>query len=199
MSDERRFIDFELRIEERQQEGDSARADWPPVLVGYAAVFNRSSLDLGGFTEEIAPGAFRATIAADDVRALVDHDPSRIIGRMSAGTLRLSEDEQGLRMEIDIPNTTVGRDLRESVTRGDIRGASFGFRTISDEWRMKDGLPHRILQEAKLRDVGPVTFPAYPDTQVAMRSLDSWKKTQDVSNGFTVRERVQKHAIAKSK
>jgi HK97 family phage prohead protease len=182
---ERRVVNVELRLEER--------GDKPPLLVGYAAVFGKKSLDLGGFTEEVAPGAFRNTIATDDIVGLVDHEPPRIIGRTSAGTLRLSEDAEGLRMEIDLPDTTIGRDLRENVRRGDIKGASFGFNTISDDWRMQDGKPHRTLLEAKLRDVGPVTFPAYPDTQVAVRSLDAWKAHQappaDPLNLFRFRQK----------
>ena len=166
--EERRFSGVSLRME-------GATAEDSGKIVGYAAVFGRSSVDLGGFTEEIAPGAFRKAIEEDDIRALVDHDSSRIVGRLSAGTLRLSEDEVGLRMEIDLPNTTVGRDLRESVERGDITGASFGFQTVSDEWRMQDGEHHRVLKDVRLFDVGPVTFPAYPDTEVATRSLSEWR------------------------
>jgi HK97 family phage prohead protease len=169
MIEERRVIECELRIEER--------ADKTPILVGYAAVFGKRSVDLGGFTEEVSPGAFAKSIRSDDVVALVDHDPSLILGRTSAKTLTLSEDENGLRMEIDLPDTTVGRDLAVSVKRGDIKGASFGFRTISDDWNTTDGKPHRTLLEAKLRDVSPVTFPAYPDTSIAMRSMEAWKSS----------------------
>lgn len=167
MIEERRVIDVELRLEER--------ADKTPVLVGYAAVFGKRSVDLGGFTEEVAPGAFSESIRSDDVVAVVDHDPSMILGRTSAKTLALSEDDNGLRMEIDLPDTSAGRDIRVSVKRGDVRGASFKFRTITDSWETRDGMAHRTLIKAKLYDVGPVTFPAYPDTQVAMRSLETWK------------------------
>lgn len=169
MRDERRYVtdDTELRVE-TTPEGESR-------IVGYAAVFGKRSVDLGGFTEEIAPGAFSRSLKDDDVAALVDHDPSRIIGRKSSGTLRLAEDRVGLRMEVDIPDTTVGRDILESIRRGDVRGQSFGFRTVSDDWRMEDGLAHRTLIEARLRDVGPVTFPAYPDTTVAVRSLEMFR------------------------
>jgi hypothetical protein len=96
-------------------------------------------------------------------------------------------------MEIDIPDTTIGRDLVVNVDRGDIKGASFGFRTISDDWKTLNGKAHRTLIEAQLRDVSPVTFPAYPDTSVAMRSLDSWKSAQSapivLSNVFMYRQR----------
>lgn len=166
MIEERRVIECELRVEQR--------ADKTPLLIGYAIVFGKRSVDLGGFTEEVAPGAFAKSMRSDDVVALVEHEPGQILGRTSAKTLTLTEDENGIRMEIDLPDTTVGRDIAVSVGRGDVKGASFGFRTISDEWQVRDGKPHRTLVEASLRDVSPVTFPAYPDTSIAMRSLGEW-------------------------
>lgn len=170
-STEKRVVDVELRAE-----GEDGKRR----LVGYAAVFNRDSSDLGGFTESIRPGAFRDAIAdGADVRALVDHDSSRILGRTLAGTLRLSEDKVGLRMEVDLPDTSVGRDIYESVTRGDISQQSFAFRTLEDEWRKKDGKHHRELVSVELFDVGPVTFPAYADTSIAARSLEEWRSEND--------------------
>ena len=126
-----RHIDFNEPIELRQLAGDHA------VLRGHAAVFydpadeGRTTYELkGGLVERIAPGAFRDSIASDqDVLALYNHNSDFPLGRQSAGTLRLAEDQRGLRFEIDLPNTTVGRDLRESVCRGDILGCSFGFRS----------------------------------------------------------------------
>ena len=168
MIEERRVIECELRVMPMPDKK-------MPILTGYAAMFGKKSVDLGGFTEEVARGAFANTIKADDVMALFDHESSMPLGRTSAGTLRLSEDEVGLKMEIDMPDTMCSRDLVESVSRGDVKGASFGFRTISDEWKMLDGMSHRMLVEVQLRDVSPVTFPAYPDTSVAMRSHDVWK------------------------
>jgi HK97 family phage prohead protease len=97
------------------------------TLVGYAAVFN-SDADIGGYwVERIMPGAFTASLKTADVRALINHDTGRVIGRVQAGTLRLAEDDKGLRVEIDVPNTTDGNDLWELVSRGDISGMSFGF------------------------------------------------------------------------
>jgi HK97 family phage prohead protease len=97
------------------------------TIAGYAAVFNDVA-DIGGsFREIIAPGAFKDTLGGD-VRALVDHDSGRVIGRSTAGTLRLNEDDKGLKVEIDLPDTSDGRDLAVSLTRGDISGMSFGFR-----------------------------------------------------------------------
>ncbi len=147
-----------------------ATDDKPAQIVGYAAVFDRVA-DLGWFKEEVAPGTFAETIAGDDIRALVDHTPSRILGRNTAGTLRLAEDKVGLRMEIDVPDTSIGADMVVSIKRGDVSGASFGFRTIDDEWSTKDGIEHRRLTKVELFDVGPVAFPAYADTEVGIRSI----------------------------
>ena len=149
-----------------------------PVVQGYAAVWDKESEDLGGFTEFVRKGAFAEAIKEkQDVRALVDHDSSRIIGRLAAGTLRLSEDDVGLRMEIDVPNTTVGRDLLENIRLRNITGASFGFslREGWDSWfEDKDGRTKRELRALNLYDVSPVTFQAYPDTDVAARCLQEW-------------------------
>ncbi|MCP4963388.1 MAG: HK97 family phage prohead protease, partial [Actinomycetia bacterium] len=130
------------------------------------------SANLGGFVEQVSPAAFTKTILEADVRALRDHNPSLLLGRTGAGTLRMSADDHGLAYEIDLPDTTEGRDTAELLRRRDLTGSSFGFRTISDEWtETGDGYPLRILHEAALRDVGPVTFPAYPDSGAALRSL----------------------------
>lgn len=139
---------------------------------GYGAVFNKASVNLGGFIEQVAPGAFKRTIKNDDVLALFNHNRDQFLGRSKAGTLRLSEDKHGLIYEIDLPDTTVGRDLAHLLERGDVRGSSFGFRTIKDSWgETESGYPLRSLEEVLLHDVGPVVNPAYPDTSAAMRSL----------------------------
>ena len=151
---------------ELREEGDTLTA------IGYAAVFDKLSQNLGGFVERIAPGAFRSTLKQADVRALYNHEPDHLLGRSAAGTLRMVEDDKGLRYEVDLPNTTLGRDVAELLRRGDISGSSFGFRTISDEWsETEDGYPLRTLTETALRDVGPVTFPAYSDTEASLRAL----------------------------
>lgn len=142
------------------------------TAVGYAAVFHRLSQNLGGFVEQVAPGAFAKTITEQDVRALFNHDQNRVLGRMGAGTLRLAEDGTGLAYEIDLPDTTDGRDLAALLERGDIIGSSFGFRAIEDDWsETEDGFPLRTLRQVSARDVGPVTFPAYTDSTAAIRSL----------------------------
>jgi HK97 family phage prohead protease len=151
---------------ELREEGDTLTA------VGYAATFDRFSQNLGGFVEQIRSNAFVSTLKQADVRALFNHEPDHLLGRSTTGTLRLSEDDHGLHYEVDLPNTTLGRDVAELLRRGDISGSSFGFRTISDEWgETDDGYPLRTLTEVALRDVGPVTFPAYTSTEASLRSL----------------------------
>jgi len=153
----------------------SFRNEGPRIVAeGYAAKFERDSQVLGNFVERIAPGAFKKTIKEADVRALFNHDPSLLLGRNKAGTLRMEEDSTGLRYEVDLPDTTVGRDVAVLLERGDITGSSFGFRVISDDWdydARDDGLPQRTLREVALVDVSPVTYPAYLDTDSGLRSL----------------------------
>jgi HK97 family phage prohead protease len=142
----------------------------PGTIVGYGALFNVLSCDLGGFYERIAPGAFTPCLT-QDVRALVNHDANELIGRTAAGTMRLAEDELGLRDEIDLPATTCGRDVAENVRLGNISGQSFSFIVDVDEWDWSGATPVRTIRRFKqIYDVGPVTFPAYEQTSAAMRS-----------------------------
>jgi HK97 family phage prohead protease len=160
---ERRIMPVgELRVE-----GD----DESRKIVGYAAVFNQLSSELWGFREKIAPGAFGKTIQESDVRALFNHDPNFVLGRSKAGTLDLAEDEIGLAIEIEPPDTQFANDLITSIDRGDVTQMSFGFRTITDEWQTVEEEQIRTLKEVELFDVSPVTFPAYPQTTVGLRSL----------------------------
>ena len=152
-----------------------------PVIVGYAAVFDAPSLvlaDFGGkFREYVAPGAFKKTLSdGADVRALVNHNPDYVLGRTKSGTLKLSEDAHGLRMEIQTPETRWAQDLLTTMQRGDIDGSSFGFRAVRDRWgtgKLPDGeeIDERHVLEAQLFDVSVVTFPAYPQTESQVRSL----------------------------
>lgn len=149
------------------------------ILEGHAAVFNKVSRNLGGFVEQVAPDAFAQTLAeGPDVRALFNHDPSLILGRTTAGTVRLATDESGLYYSVDVPDTSVGRDLAISIERGDITQSSFGFYVNRDAWtQTNDGFPLRTLEAVDLNDgdVSPVTYPAYPQTDSglgeAVRSL----------------------------
>lgn len=145
----------------------------PGTMVGYALKFNTLSQNLGGFVETIAPGAVDKSLADGlDVLARYNHEDNMLLGRTSSGTLRLSVDETGLMYEVDLPNTTVGRDIAELAARGDVYQSSFAFMTIDDEWGYTDqGFPLRTLNSVRLVDVAPVNTPAYLDTSSAMRSL----------------------------
>ena len=171
---EKRIYDVELEV--RADEGGQ-----PSKIVGHAAVFNSLSVDLGGFREQIAPGAFANAIKeGDDVRALWNHDPNLVLGR-TPKTLKLAEDDTGLRMEIDLEGAPDHvRDLTKSITRGDVSQASFAFNLRSkdgDKWHEDDdGATIRTLVDLRLSDVSPVTYPAYPDTAVATRSLEQFRE-----------------------
>lgn len=142
------------------------------TLHGYAAVFD-SYTDIGGWwTERVAPGAFADTIGGD-IRALVDHDWGRIIGRTKSGTLRLTEDAKGLKVEVDVPNTSDGNDLWELVERGDVSGMSFGFRVTKQSWDETGDTPIRTIEAVELFEVSAVGFPAYDDTSIGKRDLEA--------------------------
>ena len=161
---------FKLK-ELRSVENDGQRQ-----IVGHAAVFNQLSENLGGFRERIFQGAFKKTIQEADVRGLMNHDKNLILGRTKSGTLRLREDDVGLWFEIDTPNTSYANDLHVSIDRGDIDQASFSFSIIRgeiDENEKSGDLRIYNLREAQLYDVSPVTFPAYPQTDVSANSLNN--------------------------
>lgn len=141
-------------------------------IIGHAAIFNSLSVEMWGFKERIMPGAFKRTLSEDaDVRALVNHNPSLILGRSKAGTLTLREDEQGLLSTIDPPDTTAAKDIIESIGRGDVDGMSIGFRSVDERWIKEDGMNVRELTDVDLFDVSVVTYPAYPATEVLFRSM----------------------------
>lgn len=145
----------------------------PGTLQGYAAVFNKLSQNLGGFVERVDPVAFNKSLAdAVPVFARFNHEDSGLLGTTEAETLRLVADGTGLHYEVDLPDTSVGRDVRALAERGDLRHSSFAFRTISDEWGETDqGVPLRTLTGVQLVDVAPVVNPAYRDTTTGLRSF----------------------------
>ncbi len=139
-----------------------------PMIVGYAATSGLATLQ----SEQIDPGAFTKTISEADVRALGNHDADWLLGRMKAGTLRMASDATGLRYEIDVNESDPdGQRALAKVRRGDWDGSSFSYRAIRDEWDWSAEPRRRRLLEAALIDVGPVTFPAYPDSSAAARAL----------------------------
>lgn len=173
MNFERR--DFESTPELRM-DGEATK------ISGYAAVFNQFSHDLGGFKEKIAPGAFTRVLGSNpNILGLFNHDMDNLLASTAAGTLRMEEDGRGLRYEFDLDTTDPDHQrVIAKVRRGDLRGSSFAFKTNpkTDEWTT-DGrnYPVRIVHEVSaLRDVGPVTAPAYGQTEgkgkaLALRSL----------------------------
>jgi uncharacterized protein len=140
-------------------------------LEGYAAVFG-SPATIGNFRETILPGAFRASLATNgDILALVDHSPERLLARTASGTLRLAEDARGLAFAIDVPDTSLGRDVLAMAERGDLGGASIGFRVKDEAWPSRD---RRELRAVDLVEVSVVhAFPAYAATSVTARSRQS--------------------------
>ena len=148
--------------------------DEPLKLRGYAIVYNALSEPLYGdlFRERINRGAFTKSLLENDQVCLWGHDTRYVLGRKSAGTLILREDEKGLYFEAELPNTTWARDLKESVNRGDIKQMSFGFKVKDDEWIDDEdiikeyGMPIREVKEIVLHEISLVTFPAYPQTNV---------------------------------
>lgn len=138
-------------------------------LTGYAAVFNQETR-IADFQEVIAPGAFGASLRVNpDILALVDHDHSRVLARTKSGTLRLAEDERGLRFEVDVPDTSLGRDILALATRGDVGGMSFGF-SVPEGGESWQG-DKRELRRVTLHEISVVqSFPAYGGTTVQARS-----------------------------
>jgi len=176
----------DFAFEEENELIVESRADGRAAIIGYAAVYNRLSLDLGGFREEILPGAFDKILnrqrGKGDVVALFNHDSNIVLGRSSSGTLELSSDEKGLKYVVTPPVSRA--DVLELIQRRDVRGSSFAFTVEpkNESFRTgEDGKAIRQIREVSgLYDVGPVLNPAYPATSasVAMRSYEAWLATQ---------------------
>ena len=165
-----------MELELRQVPGLEVRAegDGVPIIAGRGIPYGEWSEDLGGFRERLLPGSFRESMADDDIRALFNHDPNIVLGRKSNGTLRLSESERGVFYEVDV--NTDDADAMSAVARirrGDITGNSFGFYIEGrddQEWEERDGMMWRTIKRGRMRELGPQTFPAYPQSDVAVRS-----------------------------
>ena len=172
MEQERRYVVTPVSLEMRADDGAA------PQLKGLIP-YDSLSLDLGGFREVLKPGAFSETIKNDDIVGLFNHESSLILGRSEAGTLSFQDTDKGLGYTLDLPDTQAGRDLQVSVKRGDIKGTSFSFwiKDMADEQWVRDGdSTIRNILRATLGDVSPVTFPAYPESQVDMRSFKEWER-----------------------
>ena len=152
------------------------RTDAKPIIRGHGAVFYDGTPGTqyeiwDGMIERIMPGAFDRAIKEDqDIRGLFNHDPTLLLGRTTAKTMRLSIDEKGLAYEIDPGDTTIARDVQEHLKRGDVTGSSFAFTVMTEEWRKDDGVQIREIKDVNLFDVGPVTYPAYTGSDSGVRS-----------------------------
>lgn len=144
-----------------------------PHITGYFAVFNSNYEIFPGCTESVAPGAFSDELSSD-VRALIDHDTRLVLGRTTAGTLELREDETGLWGDITInPNDSEAMNLYERVKRRDVSNCSFGFNVLDEEHdKREDGSHHFTIKKVKLYEVSCCTFPAYTDTSISARKAD---------------------------
>lgn len=181
--------DIEWRVDEHD---DSV------TIKGHAAVFDKLSEEMFGFREKVAAGAFTSSLErGDDVRALFNHDPNFVLGRTKSGTLRLNEDDVGLAIEIDAPLNQTIRDLvLEPIRRGDVDQMSFGFVVVEDSWNRDDNI--RTLMDVELFDVSPVTYPAYPDTDVAVRDIFDKRKAaiaDEVDRRAAVRSKLNKAVL----
>ena len=153
------------------------------TLQGFAVLYN-SETRLGGFTEVIRKGAFRKSLESGaNIRALYHHQGDALLGTTKAGTLRLRDEARGLAFELDLPNTTHGRDLAELVRRGDVSGCSFGFRVREggDRWQDRGDAEYlRELLDVDLHEITMTADPAYKDTTVALRIRQSLEEARSL-------------------
>ena len=165
-------------------------------IEGYGSVFNQRSVDLGGFQEIIAPGAFDGVIERSDVKCYLDHNPEKGIlarSRNGKGSLSLELDERGLKYSFDAPHTNLGDEVVEGLKRGDYSQSSFAFTVESESWtKEEDGTYLRTINKiGGLYDVSIVANPAYEGTSVALRSLDAFKAQEETQIPEEVKEEVR--------
>ena len=164
MNEELRDVaDHEVEIREH---------DGTKILSGKGVAYGVWSLDLGGFKERIRYGSATETLEKGDIRILFNHDSKAVLGRKSAGTARFTEEKRGIIYEADLPDTADGRDVKELVARKDITGNSFRMMVPADgeEWKREGDLIKRTITKMELTEMGPQTFPAYPQTNVSLRT-----------------------------
>ena len=162
-------------------------------IEGYGSVFNERSVDLGGFQEIIAPGAFDGVIERSDVKCYLDHNPEKGIlarSRNGQGSLALELDERGLKYSFDAPHTNLGDEVVEGLKRGDYSQSSFAFTVADETWtKEEDGTYLRTINKiGGLYDVSIVANPAYEGTSVALRSLDAFKAQEETHIPEEVKE-----------
>jgi HK97 family phage prohead protease len=184
---ERRNFPVEV-LEIRDEEGKR------PVVIGYAAVWEKLSVPLFWFREKIRKGAFsqslqESALGKRNIKALWNHNSDKPLGNTKKGTLKLEEDDKGLRFELELPDNTWGRDAEESIRRGDTDGVSFGFRTQKDEWDKAD--PNNVIRtliQVELHEISPTPFAAYPQTSLGVRS------PKEVYDSYVAELRAQEEA-----
>lgn len=187
---ERRFFkatEMELRI----TDGDKGKR-----IGGYFGVYNSRSVDMGGWYEIIKPGAFNRNFSAEiDCRALFNHDPSALLGRTKSGTLQLSGNARGGQYLCDLADNHLSHYLETHIERGDIDGTSFGFYTITDSWKVQDGVNVRELIDVSLDDgdVSPCTYPAYPAANTGFRSKLNSSEIREVDKLCHTLVRLQRN------
>lgn len=155
-------------LETREENGER-------IIEGYAALYDTET-NIGPFKESISRGAFD-NVLDNDVRALINHDPSLVLGRTSSGTLELTTDDVGLKYRVKLGNQQYATDLYESIQRGDISQSSFAF-TIKDQTWSEDRSSRSVDEVAQLLDVSPVTYPAYKEATVVAR--DEEEPTKEI-------------------
>jgi len=171
-----------MQVEKRADEGEK--------LVGYAAVFGEET-DIGGYFREVVKrGAFAEAITRDDIHALVNHDYNLVIGRKKAGTLKIDEDDHGLKVEITPPNTHAAKDLMENIRAGNIDQMSFAFSMQGGKqsWDETGEVPVRTIEKVgELFEVSVVPRGAYPTTEIGLRSLEQYRKEHS-KTGYAARQ-----------
>lgn len=185
-------MDYELRFN-----GDAGlqleQTDKGKRVSGYAIVFNSRSHLLfdkkrGEFFEVVKPEAVNRTFDSDtEVWVYDEHDSKRRLGRRNAGTAKFTIDQRGVKVEVDLPDTTVGRDVAAGIEHGDYKGMSFNFGTVKDKWSTENGVRVRELLDIVVPEVSVVGEPAYPDTSVALRSYQEAQKSEAPDNLLTAK------------
>lgn len=208
---ERRFyastITFGKKKRDGMEEGDTGEGQDGTdvnenVIEGYAAVFNKDSQDFGGWIERIAPGFFDGLLDDTDTVALFNHHCNLVLGRNKTN-VELSVDDNGLKYVVTLPSTTLANDVRALVKAGIITKSSFAFTVLEETFTKGDpskGIPHirTLIKGEKLYDVSPVTTPAYPDTDVAARSLKKIEGMKEINRALEAqkyRMRRRRHEI----
>jgi len=185
---ERRVFADDVRILD-ESEGETK-------IVGYAAVFNKWSRNLGGFIEKIEPGFFDGLENDDETYALFNHNYDMPLAAIKNRSLTLTVDEIGLRYEFITPDTSIGRDLANNVRSGLVSESSFGFTVKESDWTDKanaNGLWERtLIKGGKLYDVSPVTLAAYPDTSVAISEMRSIEKKIENKELNIIKKRAER-------